>query len=90
MRAQSRASTQPEPVMFIRLFMAVTGIITSVSGLLVLVLTVLRQLNPAPAPLPVPRPLLVVFTLSFLLGSTLQGMCWVMTAMSRRIWNSTS
>ncbi len=80
----------PESVMFIRISMATTGIIATASGLFAVGLTVFRTFNPPPVPIPLPRPLLVVFTFSFLLGFTLQGVCWVMAATSKRLWNSTS
>ncbi len=79
----------PEPGLFIRIFMATTGIITSISGLFAIVLTVLRLFNPSPTPAPLPRVLAVTFTFSFLLGFALQGACWVMAALSKRVWNST-
>lgn len=76
--------------MFIRIFMATTGVITTLSGLAAVGLTAFRTINPPPVPVPVPRALLIVFTFSFLLSFTLVGVCWVMAAMSKRLWNSTS
>jgi len=79
-----------EPVVFIRIFMATTGIVTVVTGIFVVVLTVWRLQNPIPALLPVPRALVAVFTFGFLLSFLLAGVCWIMVALSHRLWNSTS
>lgn len=79
-----------EPVVFIRIFMATTGVITVMSGLFVAMLTAWRMENPLPAPLPIPRAVIGVFTVTFLVGFVLKGVCWIMVAMSGRLWKTSS
>ena len=77
-----------EPVIFVRMFMGTTGAIAMVAGLYLLGIAVWRIGNPAPAPIPVPRALNVTFTLAFVLSVFLIGVCWIMVALSRRLWES--
>lgn len=79
-----------EPVLFVRIFMATTGILTVVSGFFLVGLSIWRIANPAPAPLPVPQPVVLIFTMAFLLSFLLKGICWIMVALSNRLWKSTS
>jgi len=79
-----------EPVVFIRLFMATVGVVTVVSGSVLVALAVWRLSHPAPAALPVPRVVGTVLSFAFLLGFLLSGICWIMVALSDRLWNSTS
>jgi cytochrome bd-type quinol oxidase subunit 1 len=78
-----------EPVVFSRIFMFTTGIITILSGLFATGLTLMRLLY-APATIQLNRSVLVILSLMFVLGYLLSGVCWIMAAMSRRIWNSIS
>jgi cytochrome b subunit of formate dehydrogenase len=84
---------QKEPVVFIRIFMGTTGIIAVVSGLFLLGLALWRLQHPviagAPAVQP-PRVLTQLFTFAFLVSFLLKGVCWIMVALSPRLWNSTS
>jgi len=79
-----------EPVMFLRIFMGTTGIASVVSGIFVIALTIWRLGHPVPALLPVPRALVAVFTFTFLLSFLFTGVCWIMVALSIRLWNNKS
>jgi hypothetical protein len=83
----TRRRLSREPVVFIRIVMATTGIVTVVSGLFLVAVALWRVNNPAPAVVPLPRALTVIFSFTFLLSFLLKGVCWVMVALSPRLWD---
>lgn len=80
-----------EPVLLVRVFLGTVGATSVVTGLMLSWLSLWRLNHPAPVPLPVPRFVATAFTVAFLFLGLLQGVAWMLVALSRRLWsNSTS
>lgn len=76
-------------VLGLRIIVGTTGIGTIVSGMHLLLVAIYRLSNPLPAPLPIPRSLQLFLTFTFLASFMLGGFCWILLALSDRVWNST-
>ena len=68
--------------MFIRIFFCTTGVISSASGAYLLIASILRLVIDRQFP----RSLTIGFTISFLLGMLLKGICWILLGVSNRFW----
>ena len=75
--------------MAIRIFMGTVGSISMMSGLILIVLSIWRLSHPIPEPLPISKLLAAIVGFAFFLSSFLAGMCWIMVALSGRLWKST-
>ena len=79
-----------ENVIFVRIFMATTGILTVVAGAFLLGVGIWRLTHPFPTPLPI-RPLFAtLISFTFLISMLLRGVCWVMVSISERLWTNNS
>jgi hypothetical protein len=87
---QGRAPSLVEPVLFIRIFLATVGVISVMSAAFLVAAAVWRLGHPAPAALPVPREISIALTFTFLLSAALGGVCWIMVALSPRLWKPRS
>ncbi|MCI0408875.1 MAG: hypothetical protein L0191_09975 [Acidobacteria bacterium] len=79
-----------EPVIFNRIFMGTTGAVAVVSGIYLVSLTVWRISHPSPASLPFARWVTVVVSVAFFVSSLFQGVCWIMVALSPRLWKTSA
>ena len=69
---------------FIRLLVAVTGIIEILSALYFLIVAIVRGLGG-----PVfPRAVTLTATIVLVLGFLLQGICWLVFGLNTRIWHT--
>lgn len=78
-----------EPVLIERFFIALTGVLSVVSGAYLLGIATWRIWNPLPTPIPLSRTLSFVLTMGFIVSVLFTGICFIMIALSGRIWDRT-
>lgn len=66
--------------------MATTGIISAISGVYLLTVVIWRATGHASPP----RAVSLVFSLAFVVSFGLTGVCWILMALSDRLWKSIS
>lgn len=71
---------------FVRILFGVTGIIQIISGVYFVLAGLIRFLD-GPA---MPRTLTVGAAVAFLLGASLQGICWLILSLNTRFWHRRS
>lgn len=69
---------------FVRVFMLTTGVISVISGLYLFAVYLVRQISGATPP----RVFTVIITGVFLLSFLLKGVCWILLALSARLWKT--
>ena len=68
--------------MFIRILLGTTGILTVMAGIYLLVVTIVTLTTTHRTP----RVLTIVISFVFLTAFTLHGVCWLIVALTKRLW----
>lgn len=82
----SERTLQQRGATFVRIFMATTGIIAAISGFYLLGVVIWRAMGYASPP----RAVSLIFSIAFVVSFLLTGVCWILIALSDRLWKSTS